>query len=93
MKADIHPDYHEITVVMTDGTSYKTRSTWGKPGDELRLDIDPLNHPAWQGGTQRVIEKGQLSKFEKRFGSFLSGSENSKANDDSEKSDKTAGKK
>ena len=48
------------------------RSTWGKPGDEMRLDIDPLNHPAWQGGAQKVIEKGQLSKFEKRFGSFLS---------------------
>lgn len=73
MKAEGHPDYHEITIVMTDGSSYKTRSVWGKAGDEMRLDIDPLNHPAWQGGTQRVIEKGQLKKFENRFGSFLSG--------------------
>ncbi len=73
MKADIHPDYHEITVVMTDGTEYKTRTTWGKEGDVMRLDVDPLTHPAWQGGTQKVVEKGQLSKFEKRFGSFLSG--------------------
>ena len=32
MKKDTHPDYHEITVVMTDGTSYQTRSTWGAPG-------------------------------------------------------------
>ena len=40
MKDGIHPDYHEITVVMTDGTSYKTRSTYGKPGDTLRLEID-----------------------------------------------------
>ena len=38
MKPDIHPDYHEITVVMTDGTTYATRSTWGKPGDTLKLD-------------------------------------------------------
>lgn len=68
MKAQGHPDYHEITVVMTNGQSYKTRSTWGKAGDEMRLDIDPHNHPAWQGGTQKVIEKGALSKFEKRFG-------------------------
>ena len=73
MKADVHPDYHEITVVMTDGTEYKTRSTWGKEGDEMRLDIDPLNHPAWQGGASKVIEKGQLDKFENRYGSFLSG--------------------
>ena len=40
MKDGIHPDYHEITVVMTDGTSYQTRSTYGKAGDTLRLEID-----------------------------------------------------
>ena len=26
MKKDIHPDYHEITVVMTDGSEHTTRS-------------------------------------------------------------------
>jgi large subunit ribosomal protein L31 len=72
MKAEVHPDYHLITVVMTDGTKYQTRSTFGKEGDVLNLDVDPLTHPAWQGGTSKVVEKGQLSKFEKRFGSFLS---------------------
>ena len=72
MQAEIHPDYHEITVMMTDGTEFKTRSTWGKEGDVLKLDVDPLSHPAWQGGTQKVVEKGQLDKFEKRFGLFLS---------------------
>jgi len=35
MKNDIHPDYHMITVKMTDGTEYQTRSTWGKEGDTL----------------------------------------------------------
>jgi len=44
MKEGIHPDYHEITVVMTDGSSYKTRSTYGKAGDTLRLDIDSKSH-------------------------------------------------
>lgn len=29
MKADAHPDYHTITVKMTDGTEFQTRSTWG----------------------------------------------------------------
>ena len=29
MKKEIHPDYHEITVVMTDGSEFQTRSTWG----------------------------------------------------------------
>ncbi len=83
MKADTHPDYHEITVVQTDGTEYKTRSCLGKPGERLRLDVDPLSHPAWQGGTQKVVEKQQLKKFEARFGSFLSagvGKEDEKKN-------------
>jgi len=68
MKPEIHPDYHDITIVMTDGSSYQTRSTYGKPGDTLRLDIDPKSHPAWTGGQQRLNEQGgQLARFNKRF--------------------------
>ena len=71
MKTDIHPDYHEITVVMTDGESYQTRSTYGKAGDTLRLDIDPKTHPAWTGGQARLNDQdGQLARFNKRFGGF-----------------------
>ena len=67
MKPDIHPDYHEITVIMTDGTTFKTRSCAMKEGDTLRLDIDPKSHPAWTG-QQRVIDTGgQIAKFNKRF--------------------------
>ena len=54
MKTDIHPDYHMITVKMTDGTEYQTRSTWGKEGDVMTLEIDPTAHPAWTGGTGRM---------------------------------------
>ena len=67
MKKDIHPDYHEITVVLTDGSSYQTRSTYGKAGDSLRLDIDPKTHPAWTGVHRLVDSGGQLAKFNKRF--------------------------
>ena len=64
MKEKIHPDYHAITVVMTDGTSYQTRSTYGKAGDTLRLEIDPKSHPAWTGGQQRLLDSGgQLARF------------------------------
>jgi large subunit ribosomal protein L31 len=71
MKQETHPDYHEITVVMTDGTSFKTRSTWGNPGDTMQLDIDPLSHPAWTGANQKLLDTaGQISKFSKRFGDF-----------------------
>ena len=70
MKKGIHPEYHEITVVMTDGSSFKTRSTYGKSGDSLRLDIDPKSHPAWTGVHRLVDSGGQLAKFNKRFKGF-----------------------
>ena len=67
MKENTHPDYHEIKVIMTDGTEFTTRSCWGKPGETMRLDIDPLNHPAWTGGTAKVMEKGRLAKFGNKY--------------------------
>ncbi|MEZ5648822.1 MAG: 50S ribosomal protein L31 [Alphaproteobacteria bacterium] len=71
MKKDTHPDYHEITVQMTDGSTYKTRSTWGKEGDVLRLDVDSKSHPAWTGGSQKLVDSGgQVAKFNKRFEKF-----------------------
>ena len=72
MKKDIHPDYHEITVVMTDGSKYKTRSTMGKAGDTLKLDIDPSSHPAWVGGGVKILDRdGRVGKFNKKFEGFL----------------------
>lgn len=55
MKKDTHPDYHKITVEMTDGTTFETRSTWGNEGDTLKLDIDPSSHPAWIGGGVKIL--------------------------------------
>jgi large subunit ribosomal protein L31 len=71
MKADIHPDYHMIMVVMTDGSEFFTHSTWGKQGDVLHLDIDPNTHPAWTGGSQQLLDRGgRLSRFNTRFGNM-----------------------
>jgi len=67
MKKDTHPKYHEITVVMTDGSSFQTRSTWGKPGATMKLDIDPKSHPAWTGVHRLMDTGGQLAKFKNRF--------------------------
>lgn len=67
MKADIHPNYHEIKIVMTDGTEYMTRSTYGKPGDVLKLEIDSKSHPAWTGQHRIVDSGGQVARFNKRF--------------------------
>lgn len=70
MKKGIHPKYHEINVVMTDGTTFTTRSTMGKPGDTLKLDVDPLTHPAWTGKQNLMENSGQLAKFRNRFDKF-----------------------
>jgi len=70
MRKDIHPEYHEITVIMTDGTEFKTRSTYGKEGDSLRLEIDAKTHPAWTGVHRLMDTGGQLAKFNKRFKGF-----------------------
>ena len=68
MKKDIHPDYHMIDVKMTNGDVVQMRSTWGKEGDQLSLDIDPSVHPAWTGGGQRLTDTGgRVSKFKKKY--------------------------
>ena len=67
MKKNIHPNYHKIKVVMTDGSNFETMSTWGKEGDTLKLDIDTKSHPAWTGGSQKVLDKGRVYKFFKKF--------------------------
>lgn len=66
--ADLHPDYHQIKVVMTDGTEFLTYSTYGEEGATLALDIDPKTHPAWTGGDQKLTDRGgRLSRFKKKF--------------------------
>ena len=52
---------------MTDGSHFETMSTWGKEGDTLKLDIDSKSHPAWIGGSQKILDKGRVGKFFKKF--------------------------
>ncbi len=79
MRPNIHPDYHEITVKLTNGESFKTRSTYGKEGAVLQLDIDPSTHPAWTGGTSQLNKRdGRVAKFNQRFGGMNFGSTGAK---------------
>lgn len=66
---DIHPEYHKITVQMTDGSTFETMSCYGKEGDTLILDSDPKNHPTWQAdGAVRLNEKNdRVSKFKNKW--------------------------
>lgn len=72
MKKNIHPDYHSIKVEMTDGTKFEMMSTWGSKGETLKLEIDPKSHSAWTGGKQKLLDKGRVSKFNKKFKDFKS---------------------
>jgi large subunit ribosomal protein L31 len=68
MKSGIHPDYHPITVRMTDGSTVEMRSTWGREGATLTLDIDPSSHPAWTGGGHKLMDAGgRVSKFKAKY--------------------------
>lgn len=91
MKAKIHPDYHKITVVMTDGTKYETRSTWGKEGDVLQLDVDPKTHPAWVGGIN-LRKTGQMEKFTNKF-AFLDRTAGAAPKKDAAQAEKPAAEK
>ena len=51
---------------MTDGTEYLTRSTYGKEGDTLNLDIDSKSHPAWTGGALQFIYSQGVDAFAQR---------------------------
>jgi large subunit ribosomal protein L31 len=68
MKEGIHPAYHAIEVKMTDGTTFRTKTTWGKEGDTMSLDIDPLSHPAWTGQQAKLMDTGgRVSKFKNKY--------------------------
>ena len=68
MRSGIHPEYHQIDVRMTDGTVVQMKTTWGKEGDTMNLEIDPLSHPAWTGGGTRILDTGgRVSKFKNKY--------------------------
>ena len=68
MKSGIHPDYHAITVKMTDGSTVEMRSTWGAEGATLSLDVDPSSHPAWTGGGHKLLDSGgRVSTFKAKY--------------------------
>ncbi len=68
MKPNIHPDYHEITVVCSCGNSFKTRSTLAQ--DELHLDVCSACHPFYTGKQKIVDTAGRVDKFNKKFGAL-----------------------
>lgn len=71
MKKDIHPQYKDVKIVMANGDTFITGSTY--PGDSVLLDVDFREHPAWKGGIGPInARSNQVADFNKKFGGMFS---------------------
>lgn len=68
MKKGIHPDYKEITVEMSDGSSIVTRSTMNLKDGVYKTEVDSKNHPYYIGSDRMVSAAGRVDKFNKKYG-------------------------
>ena len=66
MKPDIHPGYHEVTVVCACGATFKTGTT--KNVETLKVDICNKCHPFFTGKQKLVDTSGRVDMFKKRYG-------------------------
>ena len=65
MKKDIHPAYHDVTVVCACGNTFKTRSTY--KGDLLHLEICSSCHPFFTGKQKLVDSAGSVERFKRKY--------------------------
>ncbi len=65
MKKGIHPAYKTIDIVMTDGSTFKTRSCY--KGDRMVLEIDSKSHPFYTGKQMLLDTAGRVDRFNKRM--------------------------
>ena len=63
MKAKIHPNYVEATVVCSCGNTFKTRST--KPA--LHTEVCSNCHPFFTGEQRIVDTAGRVERFNRRW--------------------------
>ena len=47
--------------------NFKLDQLFGKEGEVLKLDIDPLSHPAWTGENSKMLDPDDQVKFQKDF--------------------------
>ena len=65
MKAGIHPNYKEVAVTCSCGSTFVTRSTLGK--EKLHVEVCASCHPFYTG-TQKLIDTaGRVDRFQKRY--------------------------
>ncbi len=64
MKPEIHPNYHEISVICACGSTFGTRSTMK---DDLHIEICSACHPFFTGKQKLVDTAGRVDRFNKRY--------------------------
>lgn len=67
MKKGIHPDYKEITVVLSDGSEVATRSTMDVKGGIYKSEIDSKNHPFYNKDQKIQKKADRIDRFNKRY--------------------------
>ncbi|QLI82465.1 50S ribosomal protein L31 [Chitinibacter fontanus] len=67
MKPDTHPNYVEIDVTCSCGSSFKTSSTLGKA---LHVEVCSECHPFYTGKQKIVDTAGRIEKFNNKFAKF-----------------------
>jgi large subunit ribosomal protein L31 len=64
MKAGIHPEYKNTTIVCACGHTVETRSTAGS----IHVEICSNCHPFFTGKQKFVDSAGRVEKFRKKYG-------------------------
>jgi large subunit ribosomal protein L31 len=63
MKAEVHPQYVDCTIVCACGEVINTRST--RP--QIRVEICSKCHPFYTGKQKLVDTAGRVEKFQKKY--------------------------
>ena len=71
MKADIHPEYHEVDVACACGNSFKPRSTV----ERIHVEVCSKCHPFYTGQQKIVDTAGRVERFRKKYEKFGYGTE------------------
>ncbi|MEX0944157.1 MAG: 50S ribosomal protein L31 [Balneolaceae bacterium] len=67
MKKGIHPDYKEVTVILSDGTEMKTRSTIKATDGTFKSEVDSKNHPFYNKDQKIQKKDGRIDRFNRRY--------------------------
>lgn len=65
MKADIHPNYHQVKVTCSCGHTFTTGSTVKK--DTIQIEVCSVCHPFYTGKQKVVDVGGRVDKFRRRY--------------------------